>query len=123
MKFILRTLPPSPNWMLRAHWSKRRKLKSNYAWEMLSQMKPLAKPGSIITGPGFETAHITITRYAVQLLDPDNLPASMKIPIDALRLAGVIVDDSPAHITLEVTQQRVNHRKEQRVEIEVTETG
>ena len=52
-----------------------------------------------------------IIRYGVRQLDRDNLYASMKIPIDALRDAGIIENDT----------EEVHHWKEQRVTIEIIE--
>jgi Holliday junction resolvase RusA-like endonuclease len=66
-------------------------------------------------------AVVEITRYGVRQLDRDNLYASMKIPIDALRGAGVIENDTEDHITLTVTQERVTSWKDQRVVISITE--
>jgi Holliday junction resolvase RusA-like endonuclease len=55
------------------------------------------------------------------MLDPDNLVGSMKLVIDALRVAHIIKDDDSDHIELDVKQEKVKHLKDQRVEIEVKE--
>jgi hypothetical protein len=51
-------------------------------------------------------AHVTIHRTGPRLLDPDNLVASCKPILDALRANGLIHDDDPEHLTLAVTQAK-----------------
>jgi len=52
--------------------------------------------------------------------DSDNFIASMKPALDGIVRAGVIVDDGPEHVTiLPVTNERVAHRPQARVEITV----
>ena len=117
MNFTLTTIPPSPNKWLRMHWRAslkgRKALKDEYYWEFCRQ-------GGQVR-PQFSRARVTIIRYAIRMMDKDNLYGSIKQVIDALRLACIIENDTEGHITLTVTQQRVHKRSEQRVEIEVEE--
>ncbi len=62
-------------------------------------------------------AVVRIKSLRTRLLDPDNL--CPKYFIDGLRYAGLIRGDSSAEILLEVSQEKVATRKEERTEIEV----
>ena len=57
---------------------------------------------------------VCVVSYRARLCDPDNL--CPKYFIDCLRYAGLIADDAPEFITLEVRQVRCR-RAEQRTEI------
>lgn len=57
--------------------------------------------------PMLNPAIVRIVRYGANLLDEDNLRGGMKPVIDALKAVGLIVDDSPRHITL-ITDQFVS---------------
>lgn len=57
-------------------------------------------------GPPYQRAQVTINRQSRGQLDPDNLVGSVKPVIDALRHAAILVNDSPDHIQLTVTQSR-----------------
>lgn len=59
------------------------------------------------------------TSYRARLLDTDNLAGGTKYFTDALRQCGVIADDTPKHIQLEVKQIKVQHRSEERTVIEL----
>lgn len=50
--------------------------------------------------PNLKKAKLTLTRHSSQALDPDNLPASFKYVIDALKFNKIIEDDSADHIEL-----------------------
>lgn len=60
---------------------------------------------------------LRITSYRTRLLDTDNL--CPKYFVDALRYAGTIRDDSTKHIDLQVRQEKVKHRKEEKTVIEI----
>lgn len=61
---------------------------------------------------------VRIKSFRVKLLDTDNLVGGAKYFLDGLRYAGLIPDDSPDKITLEVTQEKVT-KNEERTEIEI----
>lgn len=57
--------------------------------------------------------------YRVRPLDPDNFAASVKDCLDYLRHCGLIEGDEPWRITLETTQVKVAHFKEEKTVIEI----
>lgn len=107
---IVLTVPkasPSLNATTRQHW--RVYYRQKKLWEKLLWV---AKAEAGIYGmPMFEYANVRICRYGAKLLDPDNLVGGMKPLIDSLKALGIIVDDSPAHMSLSVMQGTdTNHR-------------
>ena len=60
---------------------------------------------------------LRITSHRTRLLDTDNL--CPKYFIDALRIAGVIEDDTAEHLDLQLSQERVERRSQERTEIEI----
>lgn len=61
--------------------------------------------------------HVSIRSYRRRLLDPDN--ACPKYFIDCLRYSGLIPDDRPEDITLQVSQVKVKTKAEERTEITI----
>jgi hypothetical protein len=66
-----------------------------------------------------QRAHLRITRFGQRLLDDDNLRGGAKPLIDCLKEAGLLHDDSPEWLTLDVKQERVPAGME-RTEVEIT---
>lgn len=64
--------------------------------------EPLAAPPRKARHAG--RLRICVVSFRSRLCDPDNL--CPKYFIDCLRYAGLIADDSPEHITLEVRQEK-----------------
>ena len=60
---------------------------------------------------------LRITSFRTRLLDTDNL--CVKWFIDAIKLVGLIEDDTPKHIELQTRQQKVKHRAEEKTLIEL----
>jgi hypothetical protein len=60
---------------------------------------------------------LRITSHRTRLLDTDNL--CPKYFIDALRIAGVIEDDTAEHIDLQLSQEKVARRSEEKTVIEI----
>jgi hypothetical protein len=52
-----------------------------------------------------------------KLLDPDNLTGGVKYFVDGLRYAGLIPDDAPDKIILEVSQEKVTENERTEIEI------
>lgn len=100
---------PTQNQLLRMHWHKRALAKRELAWLFTASRpaEPLAK------------AVVTVRRFSVHLLDPDNLVASCKLVLDALQDAGVMAGDDPARLELHVSQEQVGGRQDGRVEVRV----
>jgi hypothetical protein len=70
--------------------------------------EPLAAPPREAGDAG--RVRVSVVSYRARLCDPDNL--CPKYFIDCLRYAGLIADDSPECITLEVRQVRCARRDE-----------
>ena len=63
---------------------------------------------------------VGIVSYRRRLLDPDNLMGGAKYFVDALRYAGAFRDDRPQDITLQVAQEKVARKEDERTEITLT---
>lgn len=91
---ILGKPPPKPG---DGHWSKVHKAKTEWTdyigWQAKARRIPACKPG--------EKRRVTVTFYRPGVIsDKDNAYARCKVPLDALKRAGLIEDDSPEHIDL-----------------------
>lgn len=64
---------------------------------------------------------LRITGFLSRPYDPDNFAGGCKAVIDQLRYAGLIKNDSPEHIRLEVEQVKVKTKAEQKTVIEIYE--
>ena len=65
----------------------------------------VAKNQARITGsPRYPKVEVVIERYGRRMLDDDNFRGGLKVVIDALKDVGLILDDSPKHITTKATQ-------------------
>ncbi len=93
-------------------WHKARGAASRTEPEPVVRHEPVAAPA----GEGSDAARVRVcvVSFRARLCDPDNL--CPKYFIDCLRYAGLIADDAPEWITLEVRQVRCR-RPEQRTEI------
>ena len=61
---------------------------------------------------------VCVTSYRVRLLDEDNL--CEKYHVDCCRYAGVLPDDAPEQTRIEVRQEKVRSKEEERIEITIT---
>ncbi len=75
-----------------------------------------AIPGEATHAPGIV---VRITSYRARLLDFDNLAGGCKYLLDGCRYAGLIPDDNPAQITLQVSQSKVTEKTDERTEVEI----
>lgn len=57
--------------------------------------------------PGPASIAVRITRYGSRFLDADNCNSSVKFVCDALRYSGLIPDDNPEAIELQVSQRKI----------------
>jgi len=105
-------VPDSPN--KKMHWATKHKWTKAWqeavGWAVIKNRQklgklPLCKP------------QICVLLRLCKLRDKDNLYASVKAVVDGLTIAGVIEDDSPKYIDLDVKQEKVAHRKDEYVEI------
>lgn len=87
--------------------------------------EPQREPSSALAGsaPGKKErpfrARLRITRFGCRLLDPDNLQGGVKPLVDCIKESGLIWDDSPDWLELDVRQQKVARKDEQRTEVEI----
>jgi hypothetical protein len=63
---------------------------------------------------------VRIVSKRVRLCDPDNLVGGVKHLVDALRIAGIIPEDDPKAITLEVSQEKVSSYAKEETWVEVS---
>jgi len=81
-----------------------------------------AQNDALETNPGEAPAasrvHIRFISFRQRLCDPDNL--SVKWLLDCLRYCGAIAGDEPDKITLEIRQEKVALKSNERTEIEIT---
>lgn len=61
---------------------------------------------------------VSVRSRRVNLLDPDNL--YVKDIVDQIRYAGLIPEDTPEVIEIEITQEKVSKYKEEETVITVT---
>ena len=87
-----------------------------------SSMEPVGKvEGKAGHDQGGDARHrVRIVSKRVRLCDADNLVGGCKHAIDALRIAGVIPEDDPTSISLEVSQEKVSSYAKEETWIEVT---
>lgn len=64
---------------------------------------------------------VRVRDFRRRLLDEDNLIA--KFHIDALRYGGLLPSDAPGHCKIEVSQEKVLQKAEERVELEIWPPG
>lgn len=116
---------PLLNRTLRVHWAVRRRDRKAMAEE-------IARLGVWPAGaPVMQEAIVTITRYSLQAPDTDNLYGGAKGLVDCLLVksdlhpngAGIVLDDSPSHMTLIVRSEVVRKRAEQRTEVTIRRLG
>ena len=99
----------------RVHWAVKKKWNDAWYAEVLAAVMG-SKEKRI-----FNKARILINLYKHQFFDTDGAYNAIKPVLDGLCNAGVIIDDSPKYIKLNVEQIKVEHRKDERVEIIITD--
>jgi Holliday junction resolvase RusA-like endonuclease len=108
-------VPQSINALMRIHWRYRQKHSKLWNDEVFFA---LHQAGYLQPRTPYAKAKVTIHRAGRRELDPDNLVASIKVVVDALRYAHVLVDDSPKHIKLIVTQSGCYNRPHTRIDVQ-----
>lgn len=101
----------SMHWGEKAQWTKAWK-EEVWAQFMMQRSKLWKLP--------LKKASIVITIYTTHLKDYDGAYTSVKNLLDALKVnggVGVIIDDSPKYISLNVEQIKIAHKAEEHVEI------
>lgn len=100
--FTIPIRTPTGNELLRMHWSRRRKVLKEIAWNIRMKAIPPPKP--------FARARVEIHRYTPRQLDADKLGSIAVGILDALQPCsirhpmglGFITDDNPDHLELTV---------------------
>lgn len=110
-----RRLPLGPN--ARLHWRERHKWNGAWAeevfWKIRENYPQLTKMGM-----PFDRAIIYLTIYATHPPDLDNAVAACKPIVDGLK--GIVIkDDSYDKCEIRVKVEKVRHKKDEHVEIEV----
>ena len=94
------------------HWSSRRKAQAKVAWEIIASGMKAKRP--------LQRARVSITRRTTGVApDPDNLVASAKLILDALVQLGIIADDTPDVVELEVNWEQAKKKADQGVRLQV----
>ncbi len=92
----------SLNDLLRMHW--RHRHRNCQMWQEEIWMALVGKERPMRP---FQKARVSIHRRGRgRGLDPDNLVGAVKPILDALRYARILVDDTPEHVELVVTQSK-----------------
>lgn len=91
------------NGLLRMHWTDRKKLCERYQLIFMSQSRNRHL--------GRVTIHVTHYYIGSSIADYDNLVSTLKIPLDAIRKIGIIVDDHQL-ITGVPTFEQIRVKKE-----------
>lgn len=110
----------------------RAKLKDEYSeavWCAARTMTPGAAAVHVMVREDhvpWEKAHLTLVwKHAGVAPDHDNALSSLKVLVDCIhtrgrRPLGIVVDDSPEHLTIELTTRKVAHRAEEGVDVSIT---
>lgn len=106
MRTVTITFPMPPNLAnARLHW--RAKHSKHVAWKQLAIVQERGLRGR---PDRFERVKVTVVFYVGNhprwIMDWDNCTARLKWCLDLLKECGLIVDDSPKHLTLENPEQR-----------------
>lgn len=109
IRLVFNALPPTMNNLLRMNRYKRPKLKRQWAWLILE------KTNNHVRTP----AHVHIERRSMgRHLDVGGLYSTLKVPLDAMILAGVIPEDDPDHIaSISAEQESVGAQEEKQLTI------
>lgn len=119
IELVLPRPTPSLNRQFGQHWSKRAKLKKQWAWMVRAERLKITYADWIIAGEWIKAdgpRKVTIDRWGPRLCDHDNIVGGAKQLIDALVSEGFLVDDSPAHM---VATYRQHVGKPYRTEVRI----
>jgi Holliday junction resolvase RusA-like endonuclease len=112
------TLPlllPLQNVTNRQHWTRRSKAQKRLMKRIDLELPRVWKRIPI------DPATVTFERYGTQVPDYGNMAGGAKDALDALVKLGLLMDDSPAHVTERYVFHKVSKRAEQRTRIIIEE--
>jgi len=92
---------PTLNSFVHAHWTKYRAARKH--WSLLVMVAKSQAKQTLLEP--LARASVRVERHGKYTLDEDNLVGGCKVLIDALKDNGLIVDDSPEHLSLTVEQR------------------
>lgn len=101
IEFTIPKPTPSLNQFYWGHWSK--KMKNAKEWRKWVWAARVATGTKELMAMEAHR-HVTVERYGSRKLDRDNFIGGCKGIIDALVKEGFILDDSPAHVSIEYHQ-------------------
>ena len=84
--------------------------------ERLARTRPLATQEAQVPNTG--RVLVRVVSYRRRLLDEDNL--AEKYFVDCARYAGLISNDDPSQTHIEVSQEKVARKEDERTEITIT---
>jgi Holliday junction resolvase RusA-like endonuclease len=118
LRIRIPALAPSLNGskgLMRMHHRTYSKVRDAWTWDAKAAVSTCDAPLPV------PPCRVEIVRhYASHPLDLDNLYAACKVPLDALRKAGVLRDDDPDCVTdLRCRQRKVAARKDQQTIIDL----
>ncbi len=100
IELVLPEATPSLNVWQRMHWAVRKR--EQHKWAMIVYGALLIAGWSRISARAFGKRRLTIERFGVRALDPDNACGGAKPVIDELRHLGLLLDDTPEMVELVV---------------------
>lgn len=110
-RYIPMTLNHRLHWIVRSRW--------NVAWKEAIWVEVMRNRHAFKGLIPFDKAEVKIILKTCRLLDVDNSYTCAKPLLDGLRYAGVLVDDSPDHLDLHVSQEKVSKVINQGVSINI----
>lgn len=107
-------VPPSLNKVLRMHWATKGKLREEWAYVFLT-VPSSALRGLRDAAKAQKRVRMTITLHNARQYDRDNAFGACKVIVDAAKAAGLLWDDRPAYLDLEVLQQKSTRKAKKTV--------
>jgi Holliday junction resolvase RusA-like endonuclease len=119
-RYVCRAIPHNMSnqrfhWIVKSKWARAWKDEVKKAFYEDAQRDVFK-----LTKAPFEKSKVEVVFYACRLMDRDGAYHAAKPIIDGLTEIKIIADDSEEFIDLKVSQIKVKHLNEQRVEIEIT---
>lgn len=115
-------VPPSLNKVLRMHWAVKRRLMGTWMDWMLCRMSFAARRSLKDASKAQERVKMHITLHNARQYDRDNAFGAVKVIVDAARACGLIHDDRPEFLDLEVKQEKSTRKgKKTVIEFEICE--
>jgi Holliday junction resolvase RusA-like endonuclease len=98
-------VPLSTNQLERIHWAAKKKMRSRLAWDLRFALLAIEYPvPRDLAEVRPSKMRVKIRAYRKRRLDPDNAYGGVKVILDAMRDVGILRNDSPKWLDLEVEQ-------------------